>query len=1224
MNSHLSSGRSGSPVNEAGSAGGNFFGKFPGRLWQKAALFSIAFFLCAEASRFLSVPNKPFAIFWLPAGLYVAVLLLNETRAWPWLILAALPANLAFDLTVGTNPVVIFGFFAANTVQAVTGAWLIRRFVAERPTLATLKELLGLVGFSAVFSSVLGATLGAASLVVAGFSHSFIESWNNWWGALAMGILALSPFILTWLSGPDAYHQRLFQQRKLWEAALLMVVSITLTWHLLVFDKGIMSPNKSALFLPLLWAGLRFGLRGATVVGLFLLALPITFFTTQFSMGLAPDQIASGEYVFVMQVSLVVASLAGLIPAIVLRERDQKTDDLRDSEERFRTLTDAAFEGICISENGRIMDVNDQLLKMFGYVRGEMIGREILEFVAPESRDQVAEAIFVGTKSIYEHLLLRKNGGSFYAEAQAKTIREGNRTLRMTGLRDITDRKRAEEAVRKSEERMRLFFERQLVGMAITSPEKGWLQVNDRLCKMLGYSREELDRLTWGDLTYPEDLAPDVARFNRLLAGEINDYTLEKRFIRKDGRLVHTNLAIACVRRPDGAVDYVLALLEDITERKRAEAALRDSASLLRATLESTADGLLVVDLQGRIVDFNQQFVELWRFPAELVSEGRSRDLVTSEIDQPAMQYVLGQLNDPEQFIAKVKELYTQPEAASFDVLEFRDGRIIERFSLPQRKAGKPVGRVWSFRDVTERKRAEAALRWSESNLLSILEATGDGILAVDKEGKKVLKANRRFAEMWRIPQSLVDAGDNRAMIDFVLEQLSEPAVFLKNESLYDSTVTTADTLDFKDGRVFERHAFPMLTDGVVVGRLWSFRDITERKRAQEELRRSEEKYRKIFENVQDVFYQTDINGTIIEVSPSIERYSGYCRAELIGKPVEEVYYNPKDRAGLLHTLREKGEVMDYEIRLKTKTGRLVYASANAHVLFDAEEKPAGIEGSLRDISERKQAEAELRKHRDHLEELVKERTADLQAARDAAETAFQKLREVEKLRDDLVHMVVHDMRSPLMGLSMSLECLSPEEINAPDFQETLRMMREASHSLSSMVTSLLDVSRLESGQMPLHCKASDLEQLTHAALKRLTGLTHGNQISVRASNPPVLAHCDPAITERIFQNLLANALKFTPMEGSVRIELVAEGPWACFSITDTGPGIPTEYHKKVFEKFGQMEMHKTRKMPSSGLGLAFCKLAVEAQGGNIRLESEPDHGSTFHVRLPKHAPGAS
>ena len=213
MNSHLSSGRSGSPVNEAGSAGGNFFGKFPGRLWQKAALFSIAFFLCAEASRFLSVPNKPFAIFWLPAGLYVAVLLLNETRAWPWLILAALPANLAFDLTVGTNPVVILGFFVANTVQAVTGAWLIRRFVAERPTLATLKELLGLVGFSAVFSSVLGATLGAASLVVAGFSHSFIESWNNWWGALAMGILALSPFILTWLSGPDAYNQRLFQQR---------------------------------------------------------------------------------------------------------------------------------------------------------------------------------------------------------------------------------------------------------------------------------------------------------------------------------------------------------------------------------------------------------------------------------------------------------------------------------------------------------------------------------------------------------------------------------------------------------------------------------------------------------------------------------------------------------------------------------------------------------------------------------------------------------------------------------------------------------------------------------------------------------------------------------------------------------------------------------------------------------------------------------------------------
>jgi PAS domain S-box-containing protein len=137
-------------------------------------------------------------------------------------------------------------------------------------------------------------------------------------------------------------------------------------------------------------------------------------------------------------------------------------------------------------------------------------------------------------------------------------------------------------------------------------------------------------------------------------------------------------------------------------------------------------------------------------------------------------------------------------------------------------------------------------------------------------------------------------------------------------------------------------------------------RDISERRQAEEALRQSEDKYRKIFENVQDVFYQTDNHGTLVEISPSIERYSGYRREEVIGKPVEEVYHNKEDRDSLLRILREKGEVVDYELRLKTKSGRLVYASANSHVLFDSGGKPVGIEGSLRDITERKRAQEEL------------------------------------------------------------------------------------------------------------------------------------------------------------------------------------------------------------------------------------------------------------------------
>ena len=148
----------------------------------------------------------------------------------------------------------------------------------------------------------------------------------------------------------------------------------------------------------------------------------------------------------------------------------------------------------------------------------------------------------------------------------------------------------------------------------------------------------------------------------------------------------------------------------------------------------------------------------------------------------------------------------------------------------------------------------------------------------------------------------------------------------------------------------------------VIRGIVYVAQDITERKRAEEALRKSENKYRKIFENVQDIFYQTDHEGNITDISPSIKRNSGYLREELIGKRVEEVYFDPEDRTRLLKAIRENGEVVDYELRLKSKDNRLIYTSANAHILFDSSGKPIGVEGSLRDITERKQAEEELQK----------------------------------------------------------------------------------------------------------------------------------------------------------------------------------------------------------------------------------------------------------------------
>jgi diguanylate cyclase (GGDEF)-like protein/PAS domain S-box-containing protein len=168
-------------------------------------------------------------------------------------------------------------------------------------------------------------------------------------------------------------------------------------------------------------------------------------------------------------------------------------------------------------------------------------------------------------------------------------------------------------AERASAERFHAYFDHSIVGLTITSPETGWVDVNDALCATLGYTRDELIRMTWTELTDPEDLAPDLVQFNRMLAGEINSYTLDKRFIHKDGHGVYTRLAVSNVRKQDGSIDYVVAMVDDITERKRADEALQRAASVFSHTRE----GIVITDREGIIVDVNEAFSRVTGYSRE-------------------------------------------------------------------------------------------------------------------------------------------------------------------------------------------------------------------------------------------------------------------------------------------------------------------------------------------------------------------------------------------------------------------------------------------------------------------------------------------------------------------------------------------------------------------------------------------------------------------------------
>jgi len=216
--------------------------------------------------------------------------------------------------------------------------------------------------------------------------------------------------------------------------------------------------------------------------------------------------------------------------------------------------------------------------------------------VHPQDRDiasgRIEEAIRERKSLASEYRIVRPDGTERWISALGDTTYDdAGSPVRMVGFCiDITDRKRAEETLRESEKRFRSYFELPLIGIAITSPTKGWLEVNKALCAMLGYSQEELKRMTWAELTYPDDLEPDVAQFNRVLGGEIEAYEMDKRFIRKDDRVVWTRLAVRCVREQDGKVRYIIALLLDITDRKQAEEAIRESEERYRGLVQSSPD----------------------------------------------------------------------------------------------------------------------------------------------------------------------------------------------------------------------------------------------------------------------------------------------------------------------------------------------------------------------------------------------------------------------------------------------------------------------------------------------------------------------------------------------------------------------------------------------------------------------------------------------------------
>ena len=242
----------------------------------------------------------------------------------------------------------------------------------------------------------------------------------------------------------------------------------------------------------------------------------------------------------------------------------------------------------------------------------------------------------------------------------------------------------------------------------------------------------------------------------------------------------------------------------------------------------------------------------------------------------------------------------------------------------------------------------------------------------------------------------------------------------------------------------------------------------------------------------------------------------------------------------------------------------------------------------------------------------------ELEARNLELQKSYDRLKKLEELRDGLTDMVVHDMRSPLMAIMWGLK-LHQQQAGAKLSEAEMKPVVDAMTSadmLVEMVSTLLDVSRMESGKMPLTLEECDLTGLAREVTTSLQNLRQDCRMEVE-KHDPVIVQCDRGLIRRVLTNIGANALAFAPKEGRVRIDIQKGEFGTKVLVIDNGPGIPSEYHAKIFEKFGQVEAQRQRRTYSTGLGLTFCKLAVEAHGGKIGVESEVGKGSTFWFTLP-------
>ena len=755
-----------------------------------------------------------------------------------------------------------------------------------------------------------------------------------------------------------------------------------------------------------------------------------------------------------------------------------------------------------------------------------------------------------------------------------------------------------------------------------------------------------------------------------------------------------------------------------VTERTQE---LARSLSLLNATLESTADAIVAVDLSGKIASYNAKFAATWQFPAGMLAR---QDAAATRA------HTAGQVKDSVKFLELVKAVETKPEAEGFDVVELKDGRIFERYVFPQRIDGKCVGTVINWRDVTERQRAEAELQWKTAFLEAQVNSSIDGILVVDQEGKKALQ-NQRVANLFKIPRTITDGSNDADQVRWVTDQIKNPEQFIeKVRHLYAHPhEISRDEIELKDGTILDRYSAPVVgKDGKYYGRIWTFRDITERKRAEEALRESEERFSGAFEFAPIGVALVAPDGRWLMVNRALCELVGYSEAELLTRTFQDITH-PEDLKTDLEYVRQmiSGEIRSYQMekRYVHARGHLVTVLLNVSLVRDSQGQPRYFISQIQDITSRKQAENAQRESNEKFHQLANNitdafwiRSADMREVHYIS-PAFEQIwgRSVEslyanphqwpdfilpedrervlgafaKFAEDLPNLnleyrivrpggeirwvslrasQVRDAAGKVIRLTgIVTDITERKRVEAQLFQsqkmETVgKLAGGIAHEFNSILTAIIGQSELILRDLPaghrlaqsaagirqaaeraatltrqllaysrktfLRPESLDLNQVITGmedTIRHLVGRTVDMRIVPAAGLHAV--NVDAGQIEQVIVNLVMNAADAMPNGGKLTLETanvtfdaegvnrypeLKPGNYALLAITDTGTGMSDKTKEHVFEPF-----FTTKDVgEGTGLGLSTCYGIIRQSGGQISVYSELGRGTAFKIYLPR------